>query len=71
MTREEHRLMIGMLANQLALIAELYATLEEKGVLTADDEEAIQKRHSLSDLRRSDSASRSQSRTKQWRKVSG
>jgi hypothetical protein len=36
-TNEEHKLIIGMLATQLALISELIATLQDNGTLSDRD----------------------------------
>ncbi len=43
MTKEEHKLIIGMLATQLALTSELIATLRENETLRAADFQKIWK----------------------------
>ena len=43
MNAQEHKLIIGMLATQLALTSELIATLRENGTLKTDDEQKIWK----------------------------
>jgi len=42
MNAQEHKLVIGMLATQLAMVSELYVTLKEKGVLQQADIRTIE-----------------------------
>ena len=43
MDAQEHKLIIGMLATQLALTSQLIVTLKENGTLTAADQQKIWK----------------------------
>jgi hypothetical protein len=43
MTKEEHKLLIGMLATQLTLTAEIVNTLKDKGTLSPADFQRIWK----------------------------
>jgi hypothetical protein len=43
MDTQEHKLLIGMLATQLALTSELIATLRENGTLSEPDQQRIWK----------------------------